>query len=301
MNSFATPTCAADGERVVAFFGRGGIHCYDIDGKQLWAHDLGTFPGPWGTGASPIIVDDMVVQNCDAAGESHLTAFDKRTGKIVWRTDRGNLPRGGWNTPIIIDAGTRRELILNGEHGVRGYDPTTGTEHWFCRGFNGRGTPTPAFGHGKLFVINGKPGDVYAVQVGGEGDVTESRMVWHTRRGGGRDLSSPILAGNHLFVVNMMGIGTCYDATNGKELWRARLDGKFSASPIAAGGLIYIQNEAGKTFVIRPDSEKLDIVSSNTIGAPEKEIFRSTLAPSAGRLYFRSNRAVYCIEKQTPG
>jgi len=99
----------------------------------------------------------------------------------------------------------------------------------------------------------------------------------------------------------MMGIATCYDATNGKELWQARLDGKFSASPIAASGLIYIQNEADETFVIKPDSEKLDIVASNPLGAPEKEVFRSTLAPSAGRLYFRSNRAVYCVEKQTSG
>jgi outer membrane protein assembly factor BamB len=301
MNSFATATCASDGERVVAFFGRGGIHCYDMGGKRLWSHDLGTFPGPWGTGASPIIVDDLVIQNCDAAGEAHLTAFDKRTGETVWRTERGNLPRGGWNTPFVIDLGPRRELILNGEYGVRGYDPATGTEHWFCRGFNGRGTPTPAFGHGKLFVISGKPGDVYAVQPGGEGDVTESRMAWHTRRGGGRDLSSPILMGDHLFVVNMMGIGTCYDSTSGKELWQARLDGRFSASPIAADGLIYIQNEAGKTFVIKPDSAKLDIVAQNALGATEGEFFRSTLAPSAGRLYLRSNRAVYCVEKQASG
>ena len=295
MNSFATATCASDGERVVAFFGRGGIHCYDMEGKPLWSRDLGTFPGPWGTGASPVIFNDMVIQNCDAEGESFLAALDKRTGEIVWRTDRGSRPRGGWATPILIDTDSRKELILNGEYGVRGYDPATGKEHWFCKGFNGRGTPTPAYGHGLLFVICGKPGDVYAVRPGGEGDVTETHMAWHTLRRGGRDLSSPILVGNHLFVVSMAGIATCYDSATGKQLWLERLDGEFSASPIVAGGLIYIQNEAGQTLVIKP-GDALEIVAKNDLDAPEDEIFRGTIAPSAGQLFFRSDHAVYCVE-----
>lgn len=300
MNSFASPTCATDGECVVAFFGRGGIHCYDVDGKPLWSHDLGTFPGPWGTGASPVLVDDMVIQNCDAEGASFLIAFDKRSGKTVWRTDRGSLPRGGWNTPILIDADSRRELILNGEDGVRGYDPATGKEHWFCHGFNGRGTPIPAHGQGLLFVINGKPGDIYAVRPGGAGDVTQTHMRWHTRREGGRDLSSPILMGDRIFVANMMGIATCYDATTGKELWQARLGGNYSASPIAVQGRILIQNEAGETLVIEP-GDALHVISRNGLGAPEDEIFRSTLAPSEGQFFFRSNRAVYCVGKRVPG
>ncbi|MCH5375563.1 MAG: PQQ-like beta-propeller repeat protein, partial [Planctomycetes bacterium] len=218
MNSYATPSCATDGTRVVAFFGRGGIHCYDTDGQLLWSRDLGSFPGPWGVGASPIFVGDLIVQNCDAEGESALIALDKRSGETVWRTDRGNLPRGGWNTPILVDTPSRRELIVNGELGVNGYDPGTGRELWFCKSFNGRGTPTPAAGHGMLFVISGKAGDVYAVRPGGEGDVTASRMVWHTRRTGGRDLSSPILVDKYLFVVNMAGIASCYDCATGREL-----------------------------------------------------------------------------------
>lgn len=299
LNSFASATCATDGQRVVAFFGRGGIHCCDLEGKRLWSRDLGTFPGPWGTGASPIILGDRVIQNCDAEGDSYLVALDKRTGETVWRTARGNLPRGGWNTPIVIDAGGRRELVLNGEHGVRGYDPATGKEHWFCKSFNGRGTPVPAFGHGMLFVVSGKPGDVYAVRPGGTGDVTRTRMAWHTLRRGGRDLSSPILVDDYLMVVAMSGVATCYNAKTGRELWRERLEGRYAASPIAAGGLVYIQNEAGQTLVIKP-GEKLDVVARNKIAAGEDEVFRSSLAPSEGQVFCRSNRALYCIGKRTP-
>ena len=118
MNTFATPTCACDGQRVAAFFGRGRLHGFDMAGKKLWPRDLGEFPGPWGTAASPIIVDDMVIQNCDAQGRSFVIAVHKDTGQTVWQTDRGEMPRGGWSTPIVINTGSRKELILNGEYGV---------------------------------------------------------------------------------------------------------------------------------------------------------------------------------------
>src|SRR5207248_1468919 len=58
-NGWATATCATDGERVVAFFGKGGLHCYSVDGEPLWSRDLGSFPGEWGTAASPVIVGDL--------------------------------------------------------------------------------------------------------------------------------------------------------------------------------------------------------------------------------------------------
>ncbi len=63
MNSHATPTCATDGEHVVAFFGPGGLHCFDLDGKKLWSRDVGDFPGDWGIAASPVILGQIVVQN----------------------------------------------------------------------------------------------------------------------------------------------------------------------------------------------------------------------------------------------
>jgi outer membrane protein assembly factor BamB len=81
MNGWASATCATDGQVVVAFFGRGGIHGYTVEGKHLWSKDLGSFVGPWGTAACPIIVDDMVVQNCDADADAYITALDKLTGK----------------------------------------------------------------------------------------------------------------------------------------------------------------------------------------------------------------------------
>jgi outer membrane protein assembly factor BamB len=167
MNGFASASCVTDGEIVVAFFGRGGIHAYTVAGQPLWSHDLGTFQGPWGTAACPILVDDLVVQNCDAEVDANLVAFDKLTGKQVWKTKRRD--HRGWSTPIVINTGARREIVLNGDEGVQAYDPATGRDLWFCQGFNGRGR---ADGHARRRPVvrsMASRGTSYAVKPGGAG------------------------------------------------------------------------------------------------------------------------------------
>jgi outer membrane protein assembly factor BamB len=298
MNGWASPTCATDGERVVAFFGRGGLHCYTVEGKPLWSRDLGPFAGPWGTAASPVLVGDLVIQNGDAEDDAFLLALDKRTGRTVWRTPREVPECGGWSTPVLVTAGGRPELVLNGAKAVIAYDPATGRPLWSCRSFNGRGEPTATPGHGLLFLVNGLQGDLYAVRPGGDGDVTQTHMAWHTPRRGGRDQPSPIVVGDYLVVANMDGIATCYEAATGKERWKERLEGKFSSSPVAAGGRAYFQNEAGVTFVLEPGPAK-KLVARNDLGAGPDEVFRASLTPSGGQFFSRSDRALYCIGGQT--
>ncbi|MGJ8697718.1 MAG: PQQ-binding-like beta-propeller repeat protein [Verrucomicrobiaceae bacterium] len=299
MNSFATPTCATDGERVVAFFGPGGLHCFDLEGKEMWSRELGTFPGPWGVAASPIIVDGLVIQNCDAEGASSLVAFDLQTGEPVWTTEREAKPRGGWSTPIVIETDGRKELVLNGELGVRGYDPKTGKELWFCKAFNGRGSPVPDFADGLLHVVSGKPGDTYAVKPGGKGEVTKSHMVWHTKRKAGRDLPSPAVVDGYVIVVSMSGKASCYDAKTGEIYWEEKLGvkGEFASAPLVVKGHVLLQNVyGGGVLVIKPGKE-MEIVSNNSLGAEKSEMFRSTLAPIQGQIFARSFSTVYCIGK----
>lgn len=299
MNSYATPTCATNGERVVAFFGPAGLHCFDMEGEKKWSRDLGAFPGPWGVAASPIILDGLVIQNCDAEGASSLVALDLLTGDPVWKTERESKPRGGWCTPIVIENKGTKELVINGELGVRGYDPKTGEELWFCKAFNGRGSPVPDFADGVLHVVSGKPGDTYAVKPGGKGDVTKSHMVWHTKRKAGRDLPSPAVVDGYLIVVSMSGRATCYDTKTGEIHWEEKLGvkGEFASSPLVVNGHVLLQNVyGGGTLVIKP-GKKLNIVSQNSLGAEVSEMFRATLAPIQGQMFARSASTVYCIGK----
>jgi outer membrane protein assembly factor BamB len=296
MNGWASATCATDGERVIAFFGKGGLHCYDIDGKKLWSRDLGQFPGPWGTAACPLLVGDLVVQNCDSTANAYIIAVNKNTGKNVWKTPRADCPKGGWSSPVLVDAGQRKEIVLNGEDAVITYEPATGKELWRCKSFAGRGEPTVAPGNGQVFVVNGLAGDIYSVKLGGAGDVTRSHMAWHTPRKVRRDEPSPIVVGNHLLVADMDGIVTCYDSATGKTHWKERLrESGYTASPIAAGGLVYFLSEAGVASVIEP-ATTFKLVAENSLGT-KGEIFRASLAASNGQIFVRSQTHLYCIGK----
>ena len=292
-NGWASSTCATDGQYVYAFFGRGGgLHCYRLDGKHVWSRNLGAFVGPWGTAASPLIFGRLVIQNCDADENACIVALDKDTGDEVWKTNRPN--HRGWSSPILVRGEKRDEIVVNGHTGVFAYAPESGRQLWFCACQKGRGSPTVTPADGFLFVVNGiRGGGVYCIRPGGDGDVTESRRMWFTPRGG-RDLSSPIIVGDTVLVMSLRGaILTGYDKHSGVELWRIRTGGEVSASPISYDGLAFFISVSGKTVVVDPQFAK--VIATNSITAPIDEYFRSSLTPSEGQLFIRSDRNLYCV------
>lgn len=297
MNGWASATCVTDGEHVYAFFGRGGgLHCYTLDGKRAWSRDLGPFESPWGTAACPVLVGDLVIQNCDADKNARIEAFDTKTGEPAWSTRRED--HRGWSTPVLVHAGARKELVVNGHTGVIAYAPESGKQLWHCRTRKGRGTPTVTPANGLIYVINGLSGaGFYAIKPGGSGDVTDSHRLWLTRRGG-RDTPSPIVIGKTVLIMSLRPDAvTAYDGTNGQELWKERVGGQVSASPISYNGLAFFIRESGETVVVDPKSEKR-IVARNAVGATNDEIFRASITPSDGQVFIRSDRFLYCVGKR---
>lgn len=300
LNGHASATPATDGERVYAFFGKGGgLFCYTVNGELVWKKDLGPFKmeREWGTAASPLLLGDLVIQNCDADQDAYIIALDKKTGKQVWKTSRDN--HRGWSSPIPVKTPQRQEIVINGHTGARAYDPKTGRELWFCKSFNGRGSPTVTPSEaGLLHVVNGLVGDTYAIRPGGSGDVTRTHMAWHAKRVGGRDLPSPIAIGRYLVMMSMRGgVLNCYDTKSGKELWRTRIGGQFCASPIAYDGLAVFLREDGEALVVKP-GKRPTVVARNRLSHGDREIFRSSITPSDGQLFIRSTGALYCVGKR---
>lgn len=295
MNGWASATCVTDGQHVYASFGKAGLHCYTVDGRHVWSRHLGEFISKTkrGTAASPILAGDLVIFNGDSESDPYLFGIDKRTGQTVWKTERP--AREGYSTPLVVTVNGRQELVLNGDPFVAGYDPATGKQLWFCKSFAPRGEPAPTIANGILYVINGQPGDVYAVRPGGSGDVTKTHIVWHTPRKGGRDQPCPTVAGNYLLVPNLEGILTCYDVKTGKELWKERIStARTSASPVVVEGRVYFINEKGEVIVVEPGPE-LKVVARNNVDPGPDEVFRSQLAPSSGVFFLRSDRVLYCV------
>jgi outer membrane protein assembly factor BamB len=297
MNGWATSTCVTDGERVYASFGKGGLHCYTVEGKHVWSRELGKFFSRTkrGTASSPIVHGDLVIWNGDSESDPFLFGLNKLTGETVWKADRP--AKEGYSTPIIVDANGRQELILNGDPFVAGYDPLSGKQLWFCKSFAPRGEPSVTFADGLVYVVNGQPGDVYTVRPGGSGNVTSTHMVWHTPRKLGRDQPAPIVANGYMLVANMEGVLVCYEAKMGKELWRERMTtSKITAAPAAADGRVYWLDESGQTTVIEP-GPTYKVLAQNSLGATSQEIFRATPTPYRGQFFIRSDTTLYCIGK----
>ncbi|MBD3674979.1 MAG: PQQ-binding-like beta-propeller repeat protein [Planctomycetaceae bacterium] len=292
LNGWASASCATDGERVYAFFGIGGLHCLTVDGKPVWSKDLGDFQGPWGTAASPVLVRDMLIQNCDADANARLMAFDKKNGQEIWSTKRDDAR--GWSTPILITVEGHEELILNGDARVTAYNPNTGEELWFCKSFTGRGAPTATFANNLIHMINGKPGDCYAVRPGGRGDVTDSHMVWHARRPKGRDLPSPVVIGEYMVTANMDGVYSTFNSLTGKQEALFRIGGRHVATPVSYRGKAVFIDEKGKSTVVDPPRK---VIAENSLGDRDGEIFRSSVIPNGEFVFIRSTKALYKVGK----
>jgi outer membrane protein assembly factor BamB len=293
-NGNASATASTDGERVYVSFGNRGLVAFDFTGKVVWHRDLGATSNYWGTAGSPLLYKDRIILYQDQSRGAFIAAFDAKTGKDVWRTPR--TASVGWGSPAAIHAGGRDEIIVNGQNAVVAYNPDNGQELWRASGTTMEAVPTPVVGHGLVFNSSGRAGPTLAIRPGGSGDVTRSHIAWSSPRGS-PFIPSPILVGDHLYMVNdMQSIVTTFNAASGQTAWQGRLgvaraEG-FSASPVAFDGKVFFTNDEGETFVLRAGGT-FDLLHTNAIG-------ERTLASPAlvdGKWYIRTESNLFAIGK----
>ena len=156
--SHAQSSPATDGQRIVSFFGSGGLFCYDRDGKLLWRRRMGPFKNGFGAASSPIIVGDRVVLNQDHDIDSFLMALDKTSGKTLWKTERPEFPRG-FSTPVGLEVNGKKQVVVSGTLRIAAYDLDTGEEVWTVRGLSRIVNTTPIVGDGGVvFSATWSPG-----------------------------------------------------------------------------------------------------------------------------------------------
>lgn len=255
-NGFASATPATDGELVYASFGRHGLFAFDFNGKIVWQHKFGILDNYHGPAGSPVLYRDRVFIYQDAnpapGQTAFVGAFDKKTGKPIWLTRRSETV--GWGTAVVIDTGTRDELIVSSQRRVAAYDPATGNELWTVRGLTFEVIPTPVVSHGLVIASSGRAGPTLAIRPGGSGDVTSTHVAWSSPRGS-PFVPSGIVVGDLLYLINdMQSILTVHAAATGQLVYQNRLgvairEG-FSASPVHVNGRVYFTNDDGQTFVV---------------------------------------------------
>lgn len=318
-NTYASETPVTDGERVYAYFGMTGLFCYDLAGKELWKADLGAFPMQmgWGTGSSPVLVGDRVLIQCDNEEKSFLIAYDKTTGKELWRTPREE--RSTWGTPYVWKNKERTEVVTCGARKVRSYDPETGKVLWELgsapAGGGGPGgmggisrvTASPVAGDDYLYVGLGGAGpmgggNLFAIKAGAAGDITpksgeaaSAGVAWSRNRAAPGMASALVYRGYIYVVEERGGMLSCYDAKTGEPAYsRERMTGArgFTSSPWAADGKVYCLDDGGQTFVVQAGPQ-FKLLGQNPLG----EMCWASPAAADGSLLVRTVDHIYCIRQ----
>jgi len=306
-STYASATPATDGRLVVASFGSQGVYAYGVDGTLLWKADLGrldvgAYDVPsveWGTASSPIIWNDLVILQCDTQADSFVVALDAATGRVVWKTERDELP--SWGTPTVATTSKGPELVTNAANFVRGYDPRTGKELWRVGHSSKITAPTPIAAGDLLIVASGRAPErpIFVVRAGARGDLTlnegqsSSQAVAWTRSGRGPYMPTPLAYQGILYVLGNNGLFDAYDLQTGDEIYRQRLPvigSGFSASPVAADGKIYLSNEDGEILVVAA-GRTFKHLATNSMG----ELLMATPALSNGTMFVRSSTSVSAI------
>ncbi len=291
-NGHASGTATTDGERIYAFLGNHGLLAVDFDGDRVWHQNLGPTSNYHGPASSPLLYGDSVVVVQDQRGDSYVAAFDKESGRQLWRTERSQSV--GWNSPVAIRVGDHDEIVVSGQHQVQAYDPQNGNELWRARGNTFEVIPTPVVGHGLVFCTSGRAGPTLAIRPGGSGDVTDTHIAWRVSKGS-PFVPAPIIVGDELFMVNdMISVVTIYDASSGEVRSQGRLGSaareSFSAAPVTVDGKVFFTNDDGDTFVLEAGPE-VRILHVNSLG----ERILASPALVGGRWYFRTTQHLVAI------
>lgn len=295
LNSYATPTPAADGRHLVVWFGSEGLYCYDYDGHLLWSRDFGRlaagyFADPqyqWGVGSSPVIFDGLVFLQADVDDGSFLAAFRVGDGEPVWRVRRDDLP--SWSTPTVYGSGPNAELVVAAPSYVYGYDPYSGRELWRYYWGMDIVESTPVVSAARIFVSSGKGrrSPIVAIRPGFRGDITPTTdrppdaIAW-SRETGGPITTTLLLYRGLLYALADLGVLRCYDPIDGSLVYQHRVPGSFLSSPVATDGKLYLSSVDGDVLVV-PAGRRFDLLARS----PTADALFATPAVADGVIVFR--------------
>lgn len=295
-HGYASGSPTTDGEVVLAYFGSRGLHCYDLKGEIKWSREFGQMKtrNAFGEGASPALFKDIVIVNWDdETTNDFIVALDRRTGKELWKAPRDE--DTDWSTPLIVTHEGRQQVVVNAAKRVRSYDLTSGKQIWECGGQTANPIPSPVASKDTVYVTSGFRGNAaVAIALGRTGDLTGTDAIRWSRNKNTPYVPSPLLVGGLLYLVTGNNpVITCLDAATGEPHYEAvKLEGPNSiyASPVAAGGRVYIFGRNGVCAVLK-QGKTLEVLSTNRLA----EKTDATPALVGKQMFVRGKESLYCI------
>ncbi|MEM7144539.1 MAG: PQQ-binding-like beta-propeller repeat protein [Verrucomicrobiota bacterium] len=305
-NFFDSASPVTDGKLVYAWHGNAGLFAYDLNGQEKWKRtDLGKYIHQWGANAaSPILYKNSLILYAGPGTEANLFAFDKTSGKTIWKTELPEAAsenfkqfKGSWATPLLISNNDERdELILPLPQRLTAFNPATGEELWRCEGLSDLCYTNALSGDDLIVAMSGYKGPAIGVRLPDSmttGDITDSHRLWHVEPNQQR-IGSGIIVGDHIFILNEPGVAQCIEARSGREIWKARLGAGSWSSANHVGDLLYFTDQTGTTYVVEPNTTKLHILETNRL--PKGEHTNASLAFSNGQIIQRTDKFLRSIK-----
>jgi outer membrane protein assembly factor BamB len=320
-NNLASPSPAADGDRVFFLYGEGTLVCFDYEGNELWSRgiekDYGNLSLQFGYSSSPLVYDGTLFitlvrrqtpyRDPPASGrlDSFLLALHPKTGRELWKqvrkTNAFDEGQETYSTPVPFVREGKAELLVTGGDFITAHDTATGrelwrVEYWTEKVRDSRIIPSLATGEGLVFGTRHKHNGVFAVappvQEGGE-----ARIVWEFDQAA-PDCSTPLFYEGRLYAFDGLRRKTitCLDPKTGKTFWQGRVGGRapWWSSPTAADGKLYAISEAGEVVVLQAGGDEFKVLFETQIAEPD---IQSSIPISGGRLFVRTAQNLYCIGK----
>ncbi len=280
-NTHASSTPAwADGLFFATFCHHGQIEAAAVtaQGKVRWKKNIGPFSPrayEYGYGASPTVYGDTLIVTAECDTSSWMKALDVKTGRVLWQQRR---PQSlNWASPIVAELGGREQLVISGGHMIAAYDPASGQPLWTARCLTMATCGTCVWDDGIVVASGGFPdAETAAVAADGSGRVLWSNRVKCYEQ-------SMLCHDGHVYALADSGVAYCWDVRSGREMWKKRLAGPVSASPLLVGDTIYASNEKGTTFVFQASPQRFRLIARNQLG---QESFASPVVAD-GVLYLR--------------
>jgi len=308
-NSFVSETPVTDGKFIYVYVANLGLWAFDLKGNQAWTTPLEANPiyFDFGTGSSPALAGNVLVIVSDNEKQQYIAAFDKQTGRQVWRTNRDLGGKGqpvlrtGWATPFVWRHTLRTEIVAVGPGEVVSYD-LEGKELWRMSGMTLTPIPTPFAYEGFLYINGGRGRSLFALRPGAagnislkEGETSNEYVVWSQPRAG-TYLPSSVAYQGAVYTLTETGILNRFDAKTGKQTYKTRIDPAataFTTSPWAYNGKLFCLSEEGQTFVITT-SEEFKLLHVNELD----DMAQASPALVGERLLIRTEHRLYSIRRK---
>ena len=316
-------TPAIDGNKAYVISGSGEIVCLNTDsGDIIWKVDGGTIferkTGNWGTSECPLVFDDKVIYT-PSGDQTTMVALNAKTGETIWKT-KALGDEGAYVSPLLITYKGKRQIIGSTAKNIFGVNPGTGDIEWtFAEwGAAPRETPpananqgnnapprrgggnrsniapnTPLYKDGRIFFCHGYDIGSYMLQL--NDDMTGVTLAWKNNdldtHHGGYVLVNGLIYGSN-WINNNQGNWVAVDWNSGETRYEEAWEGKGKGSIIVADGMLYCYDERrGTVGLVRPVSDKFDVVSEFTITKGEGPHWAHPVIDK-GVLYIRHGSAL---------